>query len=56
MQPGSAIDTALQGVGYPTPITPVDLIPHDNVTAVKAQFAASGGGRSNTPLGWIRTS
>jgi predicted TIM-barrel fold metal-dependent hydrolase len=37
VQPGSAIDTVLQGPGYPTPITPVDLIgvsvhcraPHD---------------------------
>jgi uncharacterized protein len=54
MQPGSAIDTALQGVGYPTPITPVNLVPNDNITAVKAQYLASGGGRSNTPLGWIR--
>ncbi len=55
MQPGSPIDTAPQGVGYPTPITPVDLIPN-NITTVKAQFVASGGGRGNTPLGWIRTS
>jgi len=50
-QPGSAIDTALQGVGYPTPITPVN----DNITKVKADYAASGGARSNTRLGWIRT-
>jgi hypothetical protein len=55
MQPGSAIDTALQGPGYPTPITPVNLIPDDNLTAVKKEYTASGGGRSNTPLGWIRT-
>ena len=56
MQPGSAIDTALQGVGYPTPITPANLISQRQHHHVKAQYVASGGGRSNTPLGWIRTS
>jgi predicted TIM-barrel fold metal-dependent hydrolase len=55
MQPGSPIDTVLQGVGYPTPITPVDLIPNDNFTKLKAQRTVSGAGRSNTRFGWMRT-
>jgi uncharacterized protein len=63
MQPGSAIDTVLEGVGYPTPITPADpavsvsaaLIPNDNFTKLKSQRAAAGAGRSNTRLGWMRT-
>lgn len=56
MQPGSAIDTALQGAGYPTPITPVSLIPNDNITKVKADYLTSGAGRTITRHGWIRTS
>lgn len=63
MQPGSAIDTVLEGVGYPTPITPADsavsvsadLIPNDNFTKLKKQRTEAGGGRSNTRLGWMRT-
>src|ERR1700729_798100 len=55
MQPGSSIDTVLQGVGYPTPITPADLIPDDNFTRLKEMRDASGAGRSNTRLGWMRT-
>ncbi len=55
MRPGSAIDTALQGVGYPTPITKVNLIPDDNLTKVKADYAASGTSDTNTRRGWIRT-
>ena len=63
MQPGSAIDTVLEGVGYPTPITPVDsavsvsadLIPDDNFTKLKKQRTEAGGGRSNARLGWMRT-
>jgi predicted TIM-barrel fold metal-dependent hydrolase len=51
-QPGSAIDTALQGPGYPTPITPVSLIPSDNFTKLKAQYADAGGRRDNARLGW----
>ncbi len=53
-QPGSAIDTVLQGVGYPTPITPVNLIPDDNFTKVKAQQSGAGLAHSNTRLGWRR--
>jgi hypothetical protein len=56
MQSASPIDTEPQGIGYPTPVTPVSLIPSDNITKVKADHTASGGGRSNTPRGWIRTS
>jgi predicted TIM-barrel fold metal-dependent hydrolase len=55
MQPGSAIDTVLQGVGYPTPVTPVDLIPNDNFTKAKEQIAETGAGRSNARLGWMRS-
>ena len=53
-QPGSAIDTVLQGPGYPAPITPA-LIPNDNFTKAKAQYADTGGGRDNARLGWVRT-
>ena len=55
MQPGSAIDNVMTGVGYPTPITPVNLIPNDNITKVKADYTASGAGPTITRRGWIRT-
>jgi uncharacterized protein len=63
MQPGSAIDTVLEGVGYPTPVTPVDsgvslsadLIPNDNFTRLKKQRTEAGAGRSNARFGWMRT-
>jgi uncharacterized protein len=57
MQPGSAIDTVLQGPGYPTPIVPAasPTIPNDNITKMKAQYAGEGGGRSNNRFGWVRT-
>lgn len=55
MPTGSPIDTALRGVGYPTPVTKVDLIPNDNLTKVKADYQASGAGRTIARHGWIRT-
>jgi hypothetical protein len=55
MDPGSAIDTVLQGPGYPTPITPASLLPNDNFTKMKKQYAEMGLGRSNTRFGWMRT-
>ena len=55
MQPGSSIDTVLQGVGYPTPITPVNLIPDDNFTKIKQRLAETGAGRTNTRRGWMAT-
>jgi predicted TIM-barrel fold metal-dependent hydrolase len=55
MRPGSAIDNVMTGVGYPTPITPVNLIPNDNITKVKADHTASGAGPTITRRGWIRT-
>jgi hypothetical protein len=55
MEPGSSIDTVLQGVGYPTPITPASLLPNDNFTKMKKQYAEMGLGRSNTRFGWLRT-
>ena len=61
-QPGSTIDTVLQGVGYPTPVTPVDsaslsaaLLPDDNFTKMKNARTESGAGRSNARFGWMRT-
>jgi Amidohydrolase len=55
MQPGSPIDTVMTGVGYPTPITPANLIPNDNIAKVKADYTATGAGRTITRHGWIRT-
>lgn len=55
MQPGSPIDTVLQGVGYPVPITPVNLIPNDNFTKIKQQLTETGAGRNNTRRGWMAT-
>ena len=55
MQPGSSIDDVLQGVGYPEPIMPASLLPNDNFTKMKKQYAEMGLGRSNTRFGWMRT-
>src|SRR6201987_5386673 len=55
MQPGSLIDDVLQGVGYPEPIVPASLVPNDNFTKMKKQYAEMGLGRSNTRFGWMRT-
>jgi hypothetical protein len=54
-QPGSSIDDVLQGVGYPTPITPASLLPDDRFTKMRKQYAEMGLGRSNTRFGWMRT-
>lgn len=56
MQPGSPIDNVMTGVGYPTPITPVNLLPNDNITKAKADPAVSSAGRTIARRGWIRTS
>ena len=55
MQPGSAIDTALRGVGYPTPVKSASLLPQDKLTGMRKQYAEMGGARSNTRFGWMRT-
>jgi hypothetical protein len=55
MQPGSSIDDVLHGPGYPQPITPASLLPNDNFTKMKKQYAEMGLGRSNTRFGWMRT-
>lgn len=55
MRPGSGIDKVLEGVGYPTPIVKVPVIPNDNLTKIKADAAEMGRGRSNARLGWMRT-
>jgi hypothetical protein len=55
LQPGSPVDTVMTGVGYPTPITPVDLIPNDNFTRLKNLRTDADLGRSNTRFGWMRT-
>ena len=55
MQPGSQIDTILRGVGYPTPVQPADLMPHDRLTKMRKAYAEMQGGRDNTRFGWMRS-
>jgi hypothetical protein len=55
LQPGSRLDTVLTGVGYPTPIKPVTLIPNDNLTKLKNTRTDADLGRSNQRFGWTRT-
>ena len=55
MQTGSPIDTALRGIGYPARITPASLLPQDNLTRMRKQYAEMGGARNNTRFGWMRT-
>jgi hypothetical protein len=55
MQPGGSIDDVLQGVGYPEPIVPASLLPNDNFSRMRKQYAEIGLGRSNTRFGWMRT-
>ena len=56
MQPGSVIDKVLRGVGYPTATSPTgSLLPNDNLTKMRKQYAETGGGRSNVRFGWMRT-
>ncbi len=50
----ASLTQLMNGVGYPTPVTPASLIPHDNFTKAKKQYAEAGGLRSNERLGWIR--
>jgi len=51
MQPGSAIDSALRGVGYPNP--PI-MATNDRFTKLRKQMAEMGVGRDNTRFGWMR--
>ena len=44
----------MQGPGYPTPIVPASLLPDDNFTKMRKDYAEMGLGRSNTRFGWIR--
>jgi hypothetical protein len=55
MQQGSPIDNVLRGPGYPEPIMPASLLPNDNFTRMKKQYAEMGLGRSNSRFGWMRT-
>lgn len=55
MQPGSPVDQVLEGVGYPTPVTPIDLIPNDNFTRLKELRTDAAVGHSNQRFGWMRT-
>jgi len=55
MTPGSPIDNVLNGPGYPTPIMPASLLPDDNFSKMKKQYAEMELGRSNTRFGWLRT-
>jgi len=49
-----SIEGVLQGVGYPTPIVQAGLLPDDNFTKMRQDYAEMGLGRSNTRFGWIR--
>ena len=55
MQPWSSIDDVLHGPGYPEPIMPDSLLPNDNFTKMKRNYAEMRLGRSNTRFGWMRT-
>ncbi|HWG80447.1 MAG TPA: amidohydrolase family protein [Stellaceae bacterium] len=55
LQPGGDIDAVLQGVGYPTPVTPASLIPDDNFTTAKRWAEDERRAHSNTRFGWMRT-
>jgi len=48
------IESVMQGPGYPTPIVPASLLPDDNFTKMRKDYAEMGLGRSNTRFGWIR--
>jgi hypothetical protein len=54
MQPGSSIDTVMNGLGYPTPIKAASLLPNDNFSRLRKDYAEMGMGRSNTRFGWMR--
>jgi len=54
LQPGGSVDLALQGLGYPTPVTPVSMLPDDRFTKWKKWADEMLLGRSNTRNGWIR--
>src|SRR5262249_60364106 len=55
LQPGGSLDSALRGVGYPTPVVPASLIPDDRFAQLRRWAEASGRGRIDTRHGWIRT-
>ena len=51
----ASLDALMNGVGYPTPVVKASLIPQDNFTKSRKQYAEAGGLRSNERNGWIRT-
>jgi predicted TIM-barrel fold metal-dependent hydrolase len=55
LQPGGAMDTVLQGVGYPTPVVPASSLPEDRLSRIKRWADDLALGRNNTRRGWIRT-
>ncbi len=57
LQPGSRLDSVLQGPGYPVPITPVasPMIPSDRFSAMRNDYVQAGLLRSNATHGWVRT-
>jgi uncharacterized protein len=55
LQPGGSMDAVLQGVGYPTPVTPASLLPDDNFSRAQRWAEDERRGRSNTRFGWMRT-
>jgi uncharacterized protein len=55
LQSGGRLDTALRGVGYPTPVVSASLIPDDRFSKLRRWVEESGRGRIDTRHGWIRT-
>ena len=54
LQLGGRVDTALTGVGYPTPVVPTSSLPEDRFTRLKNWADEMKLGRSNSRSGWIR--
>ncbi len=55
LQPGGRIDVAMTGIGYPTPIVPVNSIANDRFSKLKAWGDEIKLGRSNVRDGWIHS-
>jgi hypothetical protein len=55
LQPGGAMDSVLQGVGYPTPVVPASSLGEDRLSRLRRWADELALGRNNTPRGFIRT-
>jgi predicted TIM-barrel fold metal-dependent hydrolase len=56
LQAGGALDSVLNGPGYPTPVVPALSLPEDRFSRLRRLVDKMAYGRSNTRHGWIRTS